>query len=220
MGSSLEKFCHLQRRAAQNALADRLQKAASTRISPLQPPDRIRQHLLLRLRWEISQSLDAIQVETGLDEHAIERRQLFSSSDIATQSLAEPPLCRATILFMDVLDAQQFSFTHRKYPYEPVVLENPDGRPLTIGDFVRAAHGHLQEHVAIVGQYKKSTGLAGRGVEDEPRLFVRKVASYAVGDEVAITVNVFADGEGGTSEKVFWEQARGMADKAREERGV
>jgi hypothetical protein len=221
-GCTAEVFCARQR---QNAAREREQrhKLAITTPAPYYSPGTspfcIRQDLLFRLRWNVYRPLDEIKIEDGLHKNGTKRHRAFLSDSTASKSLAEPPLCSATVMAMDVLMAKQFGLAPADYQYDALLIQSTDGSPLTIKDFVVRVHAHIREHKRLIVNYKQATGRRNSIVPDtaeklsttEPGLFISSVTTHFPEGKLLIGVNCFLEGEYGTTAEEFWKRQQTRA---------
>jgi hypothetical protein len=110
------------------------------------PPNRIRQEILTRLRWSILGSVEDILVEDGLKEDGTEQLRPFLSHALALEDVAVPSASRMVVYSKDVSSGM----IHKRVPKEdqprPVLIEHADGSPITVKQFVIAAHEYLSQH--------------------------------------------------------------------------
>lgn len=221
-GCTAEEFCARQRRNATREREERHKMSITTPspyYSPGTSPFCIRQDLLFRLRWSIYGPLDEIKIEDGLQKNGTKRHRAFLSDSTASKSLAEPPLCYATVVAMDVLMARQFGLAPTDYKYDPLIIQSTDSSPLTIKDFVVRVHAYLREHKRLIVNYKQATGRRNSIVPDtadklstaEPGLFVSSVTTHFPEGKLLIGVNCFLEGEYGTTAEEFWERQQNRA---------
>jgi hypothetical protein len=230
-GWTEEFFWSIQRRDAVKA-AEGLKEAAIFEVK-YNTPDYIRQDLLFRLRWAIAGSVESIELDDGLYKDGTERRQPFLSSSLAAESLADPPVSRVAVLLEDVLQSQSFEMESDKYPYEPLTIENADGRPVTVGDFVVQLHAHFEEHRPYIYRYQETMGrMATSGLVDfeshknvldqgagaQHALFFRWAFSRMCDGVLAVSVKTMIEGEEGYSNDVLWWRQRNCAEHCRDVR--
>jgi hypothetical protein len=125
-----------------------------------QPPDRIRQDILYRLRWSVLWSVEKINIESGLNKDGTEKRQPFLSHPLAMESLADPPVIRLQLSSVDLYEVKHFYMLSESYSDEPVIIENTDGRPITFTDFVTEAHKYLSQHKDALVLCRKNAGFS------------------------------------------------------------
>jgi hypothetical protein len=232
LGRTIDSQWAIQRRGVA-AYAKRAEDDAAFKVR-YNTPDRIRQDLLFRLRWDISTPLEAIEIDDGLNKDGNERRKPFLSSDVAETSLADPPVSHVTIRLQDVRESQSFEMDSDKHPYEPLTIRNADEKPITINDFVTQLYAHFQEHRAYIYRYQDTMWrLTTSGVVDfarhadvlnekesaQPKLFFRWAFSRICEGTLAISVKTMIEGElGGTGDEVLWHRQRNCAAACREVR--
>ena len=191
------------------------------------PLDRIKQEVILRLRWSILSSVEDILIETGLHQDGTEERCPFLSHPLAMEPLTVPPLNRIEVRSEDISGAMHFHLAPENYQYEPHIIENADGSPVTIKDFVIQVHNYLCQHKDILIEYRKMVGFHGRppppgavvdssfpvsyyttGTHD---LLFKRAFSSASSDPLMVSVSTFLEGEMGKSADAFWKSQRATA---------
>lgn len=188
-----------------------------------EPIDRIRQELMFRLRWNISGPLDDIAIADGVDKNGTERSLPFASHPVADESLAEPPISRLHVSSIDVQEAIGFYTAPDDYRYQLLLIENADGRPISLKQFVTEVHIHLNEHKPLILDYRKpfltnalgnSLELADRGMvssqgtRGEPELLFKNASASGSGDDMYVNVSTFVVGEFGKNAKAYWDGQR------------
>lgn len=184
--------------------------------------DRIRMDLLFRLRWNILGSLDDVKIATGPhDQTALV--PLFGCP-LAEESLGQPPISLIDKVWMtDCMSKRDFDYAEEEYRYNPpapLTITNQDGSPITLGQFVTRVHVYLNENMEELKKVKgelygrevtREDGSTGRDIIDgQPYLppdiafFFKRVDAGSVGEEVWISVSVWAEGEMGRSNDWFW----------------
>ncbi|KAH4230280.1 hypothetical protein HBI06_087200 [Parastagonospora nodorum] len=191
-----------------------------------QPPDRIRQDILYRLRWSILWSVEEITIESGLNKDGTEKRQPFLSHPLAMESLADPPVIRLQLSSVDLYEAKHFYILSESYSDEPVVIENTDGRPITFTDFVTEAHKYLSQHKDALVLCRKNAGFSnppppGEFVGPSPlcafytpiehNLFFKSAFGVECPQGFIVDIGTFMEGERGRSAEAFWKSQREMA---------
>ncbi|KAF2820488.1 hypothetical protein CC86DRAFT_360193 [Ophiobolus disseminans] len=212
----VETFYARQRDNADIHRQDRLD-----RLRP-QAPDRIKQDLLARIRWNFSKSVDDVEIEDGLDEDGTERRQPFFSDPTAAESLAEPPISSVLINSADIIKYKASVYAPDGYRYHGKLLENENAQSITIKDFVVAAHAHIYEYLGTIVDYRRDmrldsdSGIVEQELIDEPDVLFKAAACYAVAHETAGTISTFITNEDSMTIEAFWESRRSDAVTLRE----
>lgn len=122
------------------------------------PLDPVKQEVLSLLRWSILGSIEDIEIETRSDQDGLEECHPFLSHPLAKESLTLPPVNRIQIISRDIFEARHFYLAPEDYQYEAKTIENADGSPITIKDFVIQVHNHLSQHRDIILNYRKMGG--------------------------------------------------------------
>jgi len=139
-------------------------------------PDRLRQDLFDRLHWNVFGPLGDISVRD--DNNTLVP---FANHALVSESIAEPPLSRIVVQIdvcqqkhsMDETDEEEY----RYQPPEPLVIENMDGSPILLGDFVAQVHSFLNDNEQEIykcedemytqpGELEDGTKFVGVGPED------------------------------------------------------
>ncbi|KAH3998549.1 hypothetical protein HBI56_205020 [Parastagonospora nodorum] len=189
------------------------------------PPDRIRQEVLLKLRWSILGSLENISIQTGINEDGTEECQPFLAHPLAMESLAIPPVSRLQLDATDIAEAKHFRLVSEGYAYERLVIKNEDRSPITIKDFVTQAHHYLSQHKDVLVHYRKNVGFStppppgeavgpGFAVYDPMKkhdLFFKHASSNAYSEDCRVSISTAMEGEGGKSAEAFWRSQRATA---------
>jgi hypothetical protein len=231
-GRTNERLWEIQRRDV--AANIKMSEDAAVFEVKYNTPDRIRQDLLFRLRWDIGEPLENIELDDGFYKDGVERRKPFLSSDVAEASLADPPVSHVTILLQDVLESQSFEMNSDKYPYEPLTIHNTDRKHITVKDFVTQLHAHFNEHRAYIYRYQDTImRVSTSGIVDfaghvdvlknkqsaQPALFFRWAFSRLCEGTLAISVKTMIEGElGGIGDEVLWHRQKNCAAACREVR--
>jgi hypothetical protein len=190
------------------------------------PPDRIRLEILLRLRWSILGSLEDIRIQTSINEDGTEECQPLFSHPLAMELLAAPPVSRLQLNATDITEAKYFRTVSEDYRYEPLVIENADGSPITIGNFVTQTHHHLSEHKDMLIHYRKMVGFnnppppgefvgpdyaKGYYDPDKHDLFFKLADSNSYLENCQVSISTAMEGERGKSAEDFWRSQRAIA---------
>lgn len=196
-------------------------------------PGRLRNDLLYRLRWNVFDTFDKIEIQDGLEEDGTERRSSFATHPIAAESIAQPPLSRIQVVSGDCSEARSYRLVPESYPLDIHTVENADGSPLTVRDFVIGVKRHLNKHKPLITGVRlmthgnpelrptRNTDIplihmkpnndwdTGDGPINEPPP-VPIFFHLASGDELVI-ICTWAAGEMGVSEETFWARQRSSA---------
>jgi hypothetical protein len=140
------------------------------------------------------------------------------------ESLDVPPVKRVSS--EDISGAMHFHLAPEGYRYEPQTIENADGSPITIKDFVIQVHNHLSQHRDVIFNYRKAAGFNSQpptGASIDPSsppsyytagyhaLVFKSGLSSAFSDPLMIDVSTFMEGERGISAYSFWVSQRRAA---------
>ncbi|EAT89010.1 hypothetical protein SNOG_03805 [Parastagonospora nodorum SN15] len=91
-------------------------------------------------------SVEDILVEAGLKEDGTEQLRPFLSHALALEDVAVPSASRMVVYSKDISSAM----IHERVPKEdqprPVLIEHADGSPITVKQFMIAAHECLSQH--------------------------------------------------------------------------
>ncbi|KAF1950075.1 hypothetical protein CC80DRAFT_598496 [Byssothecium circinans] len=190
-------------------------------------------------------SPDSIEIATGpLNQNQTTTPTTtvpFLTHAFADESLAQPPLSRIDkVLLADCWGkTDQELFMPEEYRYKPppaLTITNDDGSAITLGQFVSHVHAYLNTHMEEVKKVKGEmygklvTKEDGRMVREitygeswlppDISFFFSQVYAMLVGEEVWVSVKVFAEGEFGWDVDRFWEimgaQARLWGEGRRE----
>ncbi|RMZ69737.1 hypothetical protein GMOD_00010320 [Pyrenophora seminiperda CCB06] len=118
----------------------------------------IRQDLLYRLRWNVFGALDDIEIATGpCDQAAVVP---FFSHTLADESIAIPPFSRIDEVYIgecvDRVD-HHYPEEYRYKPPPPMTINNEDGSPITLRQFVTQTHAYLNLHMEDLEEAKSFT---------------------------------------------------------------
>ncbi|KAH7091910.1 hypothetical protein FB567DRAFT_516113 [Paraphoma chrysanthemicola] len=193
------------------------------------PLDRIKQEVIFRLRWSILGSVEDIQIQTGLRQDGTEERLPFLSHPLAMEFLTDPPVKCVTISLADVREAMHSYMAPDNYQYELQTIENADGSPLTIKDFVMQLHSHFGQHKDLILFYRKTIGFnhhpppPGAIIGPESRisyytagkhdLFFKRAFASTFSDPLILNIYTFLEGEIAVSAEAFWKSQRAHADR-------
>jgi hypothetical protein len=211
---------------------------------------KLRKDLLYRLRWPIFAPLSDIQISTGpisitfnepsknilsQDTSQTTLIPLFESP-LANESIATPPLSRIDeIRIAECENKQDYHEQHDDFGYKaptPLTIANPNGKPITLGQFVTEVQEYYNTNIAAVKRIKAETygrlnESGGRTVtygelylpDDVGFWFHRQFATDREG-KVRVSVEVQVEGEAWTRNGMnrFWEMQLRTAEV--NERGV
>lgn len=189
------------------------------------PQQILREDLLCRLRWNIFGEKEDISVDYELDDEPTAPIP-FLDHPLASESLAFPPLKRAHVSIRACEQREDCWFVAKHegcwYPKAPgpFLIENPDGRPLTIKDFVLQLHPNLKAHkediieaerqqygglVHVIEQGAHMVSLQSYDAHGEPEEVTFPAAGEfwfsgfhwprLNGDEARLQVTLFVDGQ-------------------------
>lgn len=154
-GSSLEKFLDIQRRSAASLHEKRLEVLEAQNT---QPSNRIRLDVLSRLRWSVTGTVEDIQICAQGPDIDATPHEMFLDSPVPTMSLFDPPVTSLEVMSSDVLEARAYQMESEQYPYEPLIIKNAEGTPVTIAAFVQQVHAHLKDYEAFIVNYRRTMG--------------------------------------------------------------
>ena len=189
-------------------------------------PDRIRQDLFNRLHWDVFGPLSDITVQDG-NKNTL---ATFTSHAIGLESIADPPVFRISVN-IDVCQ-QKFSMDetdeedYRYQPPKPLVIENQNGSPISIKDFIDQVHLFLNANKDEI--YKCEDENYYGADEDEGRdkdqptecgiftrsgnippwsrfFFDRAQINELDTNEFEVYIELFVEGNMGLSSDQFWE---------------
>jgi len=195
----------------------------SSHSEAFQPPDRIRQDILCRLRWSNLWPVEEITIEYGLEKDGTEKRQPFLSHPLAMESLADPPVSRLQLSSVDLYEAKHFHVLSESYLDEPLIIENTDGRPITFTNFVTEAHNYLGRHKDALVLWRKTAGFSnppppGENVgpssfcalytPGEHNLFFKSASGVECPQGFFVDIGTFMEGERGRSNEALWKSQR------------
>ncbi|KAF2276516.1 uncharacterized protein EI97DRAFT_433350 [Westerdykella ornata] len=181
------------------------------------PPGRVKEFIFSRLHWNVLGELSEIEVEDGVDENGTEKLSPFLSHPIAAESIAQPPVSVAYVHSSDISAGVHFYMCTYGFEYKGFLIENTDGRPITVKDVVTGFHDHLDQpwHKQILITYKKNaipnpTGTApvsateNTGRTQPPVIFLKHIHAQTLNDRAWLNISTFLIGELGISVEEFW----------------
>lgn len=129
----------------------------------------LRLDLIYQLRWNVFESLESVEVEDRVDEHGTERRLPFVSHPIAAESVAKPPLHHMILISAECSEASSGdSMLPDSYEITHGTIDNADGSPLTLRDFVTGVNFYLNIHKELIVAYRIAVGCRGTLYERKP----------------------------------------------------
>jgi hypothetical protein len=189
-------------------------------------PDRIRQDLFDQLHWDVFGPLSDITVQDGNKKTLAP----FAGHAIGLESIADPPVSKISVSIdvcqrkssMDETEEEEY----RYQPPEPLVIENQNGSPVLIKDFIQQVHLFLNSNKNEI--YKCEDENYYGTDEDEGKnkdhptecdVFMRS-GNIPIGsrfffdraqfneldtDECEVYIELFVEGNMGMSSDQFWE---------------
>jgi hypothetical protein len=178
--------------------------------------DRIREDLLYRLRWNVFATLDDIEIATGPYDQTINVPLL--GHPLADEPISDPPFSRIDeVCIAECLDQMDYRYEYKAPP--ALTINNEDGNPITLRQFVTQTHAYLNVHIEELKMAKgllygklvrNEDGSWTRSISDKPYLppniafFFSKVSAVQIGQIVRISTHVFAEGQDFRSTDQFW----------------
>jgi hypothetical protein len=176
---------------------------------------RIRQDLLWRLRWNVVDAAEDIQIATGPYDQST--NMPFVSHPLANESLFDPPLSCINQIdirdFGDQVDRDIYYSEEERYkPPAALRIENEDGVPITLRQFVTELHSYAKCHLKELRKVKgvlygepvtHADGTQGRVITagrpvrlpDDIAIYFHKVMPLYRNNGIWLSVTVYADGE-------------------------
>lgn len=177
--------------------------------------DRTRHDLLYRLRWNVLDPTEHIEVATGPPEQAI--FVPFLDHPLANESLFNPPLsCIDEINIRDFADkrARDIYYPEEERYKPPTALQivNSDGSPITLGQFVTELHAYIRHNLEEVKRVKgelygervtHADGSQGRNITagrpvtlpDDVGIFFNNVMPIDRDGSIRLLIKLHAEGE-------------------------
>ncbi|KAJ4329738.1 hypothetical protein N0V95_010155 [Ascochyta clinopodiicola] len=186
----------------------------------------IHQDLLNRLRWNLLGDLEDAKIASGPYDRTTYLP--FFEHPAANQSLTEPPTSRIEAFSQDCARKRDMEFAaseeyRYKLPPPNLGVTNEDGRPITLGQFVREVHAYLNrpENMEVIKDVKSAfrgrvvmgeDGSQGRemtygrseSLPDGTEIFFAWVVTYETEEAVVIGISLFLDGETSVDAERFW----------------
>jgi hypothetical protein len=85
-------------------------------------------------------------IEDGLAEDGTEQLLSFLSHALPTETVAVPPVSRISVYSKNISAAIHFDRVLEELQPRPVLIEHADSSPITVKQFVMAAHKFLSQH--------------------------------------------------------------------------
>jgi hypothetical protein len=119
--------------------------------------ERLRQDLLFRLRWDLSGAVEDIEIATGSYSQTV--NMAFLGHPLADESLFDPPLsCIEQVNIRDLADKENRDIYYPKEQrYQPpaaLKINNEDGSPITLQQFVTELHSYVQRNLEEIKKVK------------------------------------------------------------------
>jgi hypothetical protein len=151
--------------------------------------DVIRLDLLYRLRWNIMADLQDVEIVVGAKDE--EKTVPLFGHPSADEVISEPGLSRIEVNSRECREKFNLSYDGSPEPdgYRPpppLIIQNEDGKSITLGQFVTEVHAYLNEHLAEV---KKAQRVRAAMPWSETMLFYRRASTKRT-DDGRIIVNV------------------------------
>ncbi|KAI4626770.1 hypothetical protein J4E83_003923 [Alternaria metachromatica] len=151
--------------------------------------DCIRLDLLCRLRWNLLTGWHDIEIVVGSKDE--EKIVPLIDHPYANEEISEPGLSRIEVNSRECLE--KFDLSYDSSPEEdgyrpppPLIIENEDGKHITLRQFVTEVHAYLNEHLA---ELKRAQRVMAAEPWSETMLFYRRALPRRT-DDGNIIVNV------------------------------
>lgn len=121
---------------------------------------------------------------------------------------------------VDISAAHHFHIIPKDYEYELLTIENPNGSPITIKDFVVETHEYLALHKVVLHKYREAVkfptfeprpGQLSDLAPNDASLYVEVVSSKSDEKNTIVCVETVPEGEFGMSAEEIWEEQRSCA---------
>ncbi|KAH7076052.1 hypothetical protein FB567DRAFT_452497 [Paraphoma chrysanthemicola] len=183
-----------------------------------------RRDLLWRLKWNLLAPVDDIEIATGPPDQITNLP--LRDHTLSRESLADPPLsCIDEISIGDFsakLDREMA--IPKEWQFQPpasLKINNQDGAPITLGQFVAEVHEYVGRNVDGIKNVKAemygepctdADGNHGRmhtfgrptTLPDCIGMYFKRVWAYDVDGRVSVSVMLWAEGEFGMTLEQFW----------------
>ena len=118
---------------------------------------RIRQDLLYRLRWNVLDAAEDIEIATGPYDQTV--NMLFFGHPLADKPLFDPPLsCIDEVIIRDFSDKRgrdiYYQEEERYQPPAALRIDNQDGSPITLRHFVTEVHNYVGRNLEEIKRVK------------------------------------------------------------------
>jgi hypothetical protein len=175
---------------------------------------------LYRLRWNVFATLDDVEIRTEPCDQTT-NVPLFGHH-LANESIANPPFSRVDEVCIGECLNRVGLHHEEEDRYKPppaLTINNEDGSPIALGQFVTEAHAYLNLHMEELKLAKgelygrvsvAEDGTMVRTISDEPYLppnigfFFWRVHAIHIGQIVRFNTEAFAEGEKFCRADKFW----------------
>ncbi|KAF2271379.1 uncharacterized protein EI97DRAFT_471252 [Westerdykella ornata] len=129
-----------------------------------------------------------------------ERRIPLFDHSSAEEDLAVPGLSRIEVCSSECLDKYDLSYDQipESDGYQPppsLIIENKDGKSITLRQFVTQAHAYLNEHMDEINRALRATSIYGKQVDGATSLFFRRVWASGTDDNgIRLSVSLIPEG--------------------------
>jgi hypothetical protein len=118
---------------------------------------RLRQDLLYRLRWDLSGTVEDIEIATGSYDRTV--NMPFFGHPLADEFLFDPPLsCNEQVNIRDLTDKVDRDIYYPKEErYQPptaLKIDNDDGSLITLRQFVTELHAYVHRNLEEIKRVK------------------------------------------------------------------
>jgi hypothetical protein len=124
---------------------------------PIDIDERLRQDLLHRLRWDLTGTVEDVEIATGPYDQTV--NVPFLGYPLADESLFDPPLsCIAQINIRDLADKEDRDIYYppdeRYKPPAALKIDNEDGSPITLRQFVAEVQAYVRCNITEIKRVK------------------------------------------------------------------
>jgi hypothetical protein len=183
----------------------------------------LRQDLLYRLQWDLSSTVEDVEIAAGPHDQTV--KMPFLSHSLADESLFDPPLsCIEQVNIRDLADKEDrdiyYPVEERYKPPAALKIENEDGSRITLRQFVTELHAYVHRNMAEIKRAKgemygepvtHADGTQGRNITcgrpvklpKDVGVFFDMVMPAERDDGIWLRVSLWAEGER-TYPKGFW----------------
>lgn len=159
-----------------------------------------------------------MQVEAGIGEDGKELLRPLLSVPMAEESLAEPAVTTVRIKSQDMLAYATSDMAPNEYRCPEKTIESTNDRPITIHDFVAAAHEHMQEHLQTILDRQRASWQPSRWMLefekwpfDDPAVYFHSVTSDVARDEATSMISSCVIALKGVDADILWGSQRRSA---------